>query len=70
MEREPERGGRPKAPKFARPASSPQPLANGVTLEMLRHEDGFSVRLRGPHVDRELTERLVDEVKRWLEKSG
>jgi ParB family chromosome partitioning protein len=70
MEREPERGGRPKASKFARSASKPQSLANGVTMEMLRHEDGFSVRLRGPHVDRELAERMVDELKRWLEKSG
>jgi ParB family chromosome partitioning protein len=70
MEREPERGGRPKAPKSAHPASNPQPLANGVTMEMLRHEDGFSVRLRGPHVDREFAERMMEEVERWLGKSA
>ncbi len=68
MEREPERGGRPKAPKFAYPATKPQPLANGVTMEMLRHEDGFSIRLRGPHVDRELADRMMEELERWLGK--
>ncbi|WP_022704997.1 ParB/RepB/Spo0J family partition protein [Pseudorhodobacter ferrugineus] len=68
MEREPERGGRPKAPKFAYSAAKPRPLANGVTMEMLRHEDGFSVRLRGPHVDRELADLMMDELNRWLGK--
>lgn len=68
MEREPERGGRPKTPKFAYPATKPQPLANGVTMEMVRHEDGFSVRLRGPHVDRELADRMMEELERWLGK--
>lgn len=68
MEREPERGGRPKAPKFAYPATKPKPLANGVTMEMLRHEDGFSVRLRGPYVDRELADLMMEELHRWLGK--
>lgn len=64
-ERRPERGGRPKAPS-AKPASPAYALANGVTMERVQHEDGYSIRLRGTVVNGEMTDLLMDQLRRLL----
>lgn len=55
-----ERGGRPKTRK---PANIP---AKGVTIEHIRHEDGFSIRLRGAAADPTLVDPLIDQLRDWL----
>ncbi|MDN5786642.1 ParB N-terminal domain-containing protein [Pseudorhodobacter sp.] len=70
IEREPERGGRPKAPKSPHAPAKPHSFANDVSMEMLRHEDGFSIRLRGPHAVHELAETIMAKLETWLGKQS
>lgn len=60
----PERGGRPRR---ERPASGREQLANGITLEQIRTDDGFALRLRGRNADTELMHLLAEEIRRLLE---
>lgn len=61
------RGGRPRT-RFARTSRAPEALANGITMERVLHEDGYSIRLRGTVVDVMMVDLLMDELRRWLSK--
>ena len=65
VERSPDRGGRPKT-RFAKPSGRPEDLANGVSMERVLHEDGYSIRLRGSVVDVTMVDLLMDHLRRWL----
>ena len=65
VERLPERGGRPRA-QFSRPSGYQEGLANGITMERVLHEDGYSIRLRGTVVDVEMVNLLMDDLRRLL----
>lgn len=65
IERLPERGGRPKT-QFSRPSGYQVGLANGITMERVLHEDGYSIRLRGAVVDVEMVDLLMDDLRRRL----
>lgn len=65
-EREPARGGRPKSAPFARGDGHREALANGISMERVIHEDGYSIRLRGRVVDAEMTNLVMDEIRRLL----
>ncbi len=67
VERSIDRGGRPKT-QFSRPSGKPQDLANGVTMERVLHNDGYSIRLRGKVVDAEMVEMMMEELHRLLDK--
>ncbi|MFC7704189.1 ParB/RepB/Spo0J family partition protein [Plastorhodobacter daqingensis] len=67
--RETSRGGRPRRTAAPR-APGPDdriPLANGVTMERVRHDDGYSIRLRGRVVDGPFIETVMRELERLLE---
>lgn len=65
-ERPAARGGRPRV--AAKPLyGAPEKLANGMTMERVAHEDGYSIRLRGRVVDAVLMEAVMAEVRRLLE---
>ena len=59
------RGGRPRT-QFARPSGHRESLANGISMERVLHEDGYSIRLRGQVVDVEMVELLMDDLRRRL----
>jgi ParB family chromosome partitioning protein len=61
------RGGRPKT-RFAKTTRAAEGLANGVTMERVLHEDGYSIRLRGAVVDVVMVDQLMDELRRWLSR--
>lgn len=61
----PNRGGRPKT-QFTRPSGRQEPLANGISMERVLHEDGYSIRLRGAVVDAEMVDLLMDDLRRRL----
>ena len=61
------RGGRPKT-QFAKSTRPPEDLANGVTMERVLHEDGYSIRLRGTVVDVTMVDLLMDQLRRWLSR--
>lgn len=65
IERLPERGGRPRK-QFTRPTGRIEPLANGISMERVLHEDGYSIRLRGKVVNAEMVDLLMDEMRRQL----
>ena len=65
VERLPEKGGRPKT-QFSRPSGQQEGLANGITMERVLHEDGYSIRLRGAVVDVEMVNLLMDDLRRRL----
>lgn len=65
-ERSPARGGRPKSAPFARGDGNREALANGISMERVVHEDGYSIRLRGRAVNAELADLVMDEVRRLL----
>ncbi|WP_299211095.1 ParB N-terminal domain-containing protein [uncultured Tateyamaria sp.] len=65
MAPDPSRGGRPR--KVVE-RSAPVRLANKVTMERVQTEDGFAIRLRGPHVNEELIEQVMDRIKYLLEE--
>lgn len=65
IERPGDRGGRPKTP-FARASGRVEPLANGISMERVLHEDGYSIRLRGRVVDAEMVDLLMDDLRRRL----
>jgi ParB family chromosome partitioning protein len=58
------RGGRPR--KMAQ-RSAPVKLANEITMERVRTEDGFSIRLRGENIDEQLIEEVMARIKFLLE---
>ena len=59
------RGGRPKT-RLAKGTGQPNDLANGITIERVLHEDGYSIRLRGAAVDVTLVDTLMDELRRLM----
>ena len=62
---DPKRGGRPrKTVERSRPVS----LANDVTMERVRTEDGYAIRIRGAHVNEEMIELVMDRIKYLLEE--
>ena len=65
VERTHDRGGRPKT-RFAKPTGRPDGLANGITMERVLHEDGYSIRLRGTVVDVTLVDQLMNQLRRWM----
>ena len=42
-------------------------MANGITMERVGEDDGYSIRLRGSAVDVELVDVVMLEIKRLLE---
>ena len=64
---DPSRGGRPKT-RFAKTTHEAEGLANGVTMERVLHEDGYSIRLRGAVINVVMVDQLMDELRRWLGK--
>ncbi|MBC7479970.1 MAG: ParB N-terminal domain-containing protein [Pseudorhodobacter sp.] len=64
---DPSRGGRPKT-RFAKSTRDPEDLANGITMERVLHEDGYSIRLRGTVVDVAMVDQLMDQLRRWLSR--
>ena len=58
------RGGRPR--KIVE-RSAPVKLANQITMESVRTEDGFAIRLRGKNVDEQLVEEVMARIKFLLE---
>lgn len=67
VERQAARGGRPKTRLVEEPAGAREELANGITMERVAHEDGYSIRLRGRGVDAELVAAMMDEIRFRLE---
>lgn len=59
------RGGRPKT-QFSKPSGRQESLANGVSMERVLHEDGYSIRLRGAVVNAEMVDLLMDDLRRRL----
>ena len=59
------RGGRPRK-QFDRPDGNSESLANGITMQRVYHEDGYSIRLRGAVVDAEMVELLMGQLRRLL----
>ena len=64
VERQAERGGRPKL-QFAKPTGRAEDLG-GITMERVLHEDGYAIRLRGKHVDVEMIEVLMSELRNLM----
>ena len=64
---DPSRGGRPRT-RFAKTSRPPGDLANGITMERVLHEDGYSIRLRGAVVDVVMVDQLMDQLRRWLSR--
>lgn len=62
--------GRPRSPNtrapLARPSGRIEDLANGISMERVLHEDGYSIRLRGRVVDIEMIELMMSELRRRL----
>lgn len=48
--------------------SGPVSLANDVTMERVRTEDGYAIRIRGAHVNEEMIELVMDRIKYLLEE--
>ena len=63
----PSRGGRPRGTPKRRQRDGEIALANGITIERVSEEDGFSIRLRGGMIDVELMDAVMLEMKRLLE---
>ncbi len=62
------RGGRPRrGPSRRRQREGEIALANGITMERISEEDGFSIKFRGRVVDVELMDSVMLEIKRLLE---
>jgi ParB family transcriptional regulator, chromosome partitioning protein len=67
QERHIDRGGRPKV-RFDKPRGRSEGLANGISMERVLHEDGYSIRLRGAVVDVELIEVLMSDIRNNLSR--
>lgn len=65
IERTQDRSNRPRV-QVARPVGVPRTLANGMTMERVLHDDGYSIRLRGKVVDAEMVDLLMEELNRLL----
>lgn len=61
------RGGRPKT-RFDKPRGTSVGLANGISMERVLHEDGYSIRLRGTVVDVEMIELLMADIRNSLSR--
>ncbi len=61
------RGGRPRAQPRRRHREGEIALANGITMERISEEDGYSIKFRGRVVDVELMDAVMLEIKRLLE---
>ena len=64
---EPGRGGRPRRAGKRREREGEIQLANGITMERVSEEDGFSIKFRGRAVDVEMMNTVMLEIKRLLE---
>ena len=64
---DPHRGGRPKT-RFDKPREVTVGLANGISMERVLHEDGYSIRLRGAVVDVEMIELLMADIRNSLSR--
>lgn len=60
------RGGRPRKAPTKRLREGEIALANGITMERIREDDGYSIKFRGP-VDIDMMDAVMLEVKRLLE---
>lgn len=62
--------GRPRSryarAPLARGSGRIEDLANGISMERVLHEDGYSIRMRGRVVDIEMIELLMSELRRRL----
>ena len=64
---EPGRGGRPRIASRPRIREGQIELANGITMERVSEEDGYSIKFRGRAVDVEMMDAVMLEIKRLLE---
>ena len=64
---DPKRGGRPRK-KLDVELSRPVSLANDVTMDRVRTDDGYAIRIRGAHVNEEIIELVMDRIRYLLEK--
>lgn len=62
---DPGRGGRPRKLAERSPAVS---LANNMTMERVKTEDGYAIRLRGKNIDEDLIDQMMDRIKYLLEE--
>lgn len=63
------RGGRPRKAGGPRRSEGRTRLTNGISMERVAEDDGFSIRLRGRAVDAELVDTVMLEIRRLLEPS-
>lgn len=66
-DREPERGGRPKGTPAASGARTRR-LDNGIRMDRVTHEDGYSIRFRGKLVDGDFVDLMMEEIQRLLKR--
>ena len=64
----PSRGGRPRRTPRAEALGPRLALSGGLSMERIAHDDGYSIRLRGPQVEQELVDLLMDEMRRLVER--
>lgn len=62
---DPTRGGRPKKTIQRGPEI---PLANGMSVEKVKTEDGFAIRLRGRYVNEDIVDQCIDRIRYLLEE--
>ena len=67
VERGVERGGRPRIAQSTKRVSQAFSLQDGVTIEAVRHEDGYSIRLRGTGVDTDMIDSLMADLRLLME---
>ena len=67
VERGADRGGRPRVPPPSKRISPAFALASGVTMEAVRHEDGYSIRLRGVGVDVDMIDSVMADLRLLLD---
>jgi hypothetical protein len=61
------RGGRPRKARPRRLREGQIALANGITMERIREDDGFIIKFRGYGVDVDMMDAVMLEIKRLLE---
>jgi ParB family chromosome partitioning protein len=63
---ESKRGGRPRKAPPRRSREGQIALANGISMERIREDDGYAIKFRGP-VDIDMMDAVMLEIKRLLE---
>ena len=68
--RRPSRGGRPRKTARQDPSPAPDRLANGTLLRCEHDGKDHIIRFHGDLVDAEVADRILEDVRRHLEKLG